>query len=78
MLQIVYGAEVERLFRCASEAQDTTKGMNINDAKDDPQQLVDCASSAATKANQVAAYLNTKGMYFVFHNSTSNQRLLYL
>lgn len=52
LLQIVYGAEVERLFRAAELAVEAMKKLNAADAAQNPQAFADDASNAATQAKQ--------------------------
>lgn len=52
LLQIVYGAEVERLFRAAEQVAEAMNKLNSKDASKNAQKFADDASNAATQAKQ--------------------------
>src|SRR3990167_6499357 len=60
LLQIVYGAERERVFRAAQKALDALNGINTNQVNNNPKLFADKIGDAATKAKQLAEYLRGK------------------
>eukprot|EP00011_Vannellida_sp_DIVA3-517-6-12_P012509 CAMPEP_0114623878 /NCGR_PEP_ID=MMETSP0168-20121206/10479_1 /TAXON_ID=95228 ORGANISM="Vannella sp., Strain DIVA3 517/6/12" /NCGR_SAMPLE_ID=MMETSP0168 /ASSEMBLY_ACC=CAM_ASM_000044 /LENGTH=1229 /DNA_ID=CAMNT_0001835137 /DNA_START=23 /DNA_END=3709 /DNA_ORIENTATION=+ len=60
LLQIVYGAERERVFRAAQRALEALRGINPDAAASDPKNFAAQVSEAATKAAQLAAYVKGK------------------
>ena len=59
LLQIVYGAEKERVFRAAQKALDALNQLNPLDARNG-KDFAQKASEAATQANQLAAYVRDR------------------
>eukprot|EP01089_Gocevia_fonbrunei_P018916 TRINITY_DN6522_c0_g1_i1.p1 TRINITY_DN6522_c0_g1~~TRINITY_DN6522_c0_g1_i1.p1 ORF type:complete len:664 (-),score=230.95 TRINITY_DN6522_c0_g1_i1:734-2608(-) len=60
LLQIVYGAELKRLFAAADLADDALNKLDANAAGSAPDDFAAKASDAASKANQFAEYLDSK------------------
>eukprot|EP01094_Clydonella_sp_ATCC50884_P019220 TRINITY_DN3707_c0_g1_i1.p1 TRINITY_DN3707_c0_g1~~TRINITY_DN3707_c0_g1_i1.p1 ORF type:complete len:1573 (-),score=763.32 TRINITY_DN3707_c0_g1_i1:256-4872(-) len=60
LLQIVYGAEKEKIFRAAEEALDALAKVNPDEAATVPKDFVAAVNAAATKAAQLGAMLQGK------------------
>jgi DNA repair exonuclease SbcCD ATPase subunit len=60
LLQIVYGAELKRLFAEAQQVGEGLQDMNLKQAADDPQAFADKASEVGTKAVTFANHLKQR------------------
>lgn len=60
LLQIVYGAELKRIFAAAQATRDRLNALDTKKAHTDPQAFADAAGDVATRANQLAEYLKAK------------------
>ena len=60
LLQIVYGAELKRIFAAAQATRDKLNALDTKKSKTDPQAFADAAGDVATRANQLAEYLKHK------------------
>lgn len=60
LLQLVYGAELYRLFACSDLISDSLNRMDSKMATTDPQTFANVAGEAATRANQLAEYVKVK------------------
>ena len=60
LLQIVYGAEVQRIFRAAENAEDSINKLSVEAVQNSPADFARDVSGAATKANQVGDYVLKK------------------
>jgi hypothetical protein len=60
LLQIVYGADLYRLFACSDQTNDTLNRLDTKLAIADPQAFADLAGEAATRANQLGEYVKSK------------------
>jgi hypothetical protein len=60
LLQIVYGAELKRLFTVADDLLSSLGGLDASVAETDPQAFADKASELASKAAQLAAYVSAR------------------
>lgn len=60
LLQIVYGAELKRLFATADQLLDGFDALDPNRAKTDPHGFAKDASDLASKANQLAKYVEDR------------------
>ena len=66
LLQIVYGAELQRLFAAADLAKNALNQVDTAQVHSDPQNFANAVGEAATRANQLAEYLRSKGINY-FH-----------
>src|SRR5690606_12728479 len=60
LLQIVYGAELQRIFTAAEMTIQSVEKLDGERAKDSPDQLAEDASNAASMATQLAEYVKSK------------------
>lgn len=60
LLQIVYGAELKRLFTVADDLLSNLGALDAAQAETDPQAFADRASELASKAAQLAAYVSAR------------------
>jgi hypothetical protein len=60
LLQIVYGAEVLRIFRAAENAEGSLNKLSVDTVQNNPADFARDVSGAATKANQVGDYVLKK------------------
>jgi hypothetical protein len=60
LLQIVYGADLYRLFACSDQTNETLNRLDIKLAVSDPQTFANLAGEAATRANQLSEYVRAK------------------
>eukprot|EP01087_Luapelamoeba_hula_P016449 TRINITY_DN505_c0_g1_i1.p1 TRINITY_DN505_c0_g1~~TRINITY_DN505_c0_g1_i1.p1 ORF type:complete len:2168 (-),score=569.75 TRINITY_DN505_c0_g1_i1:84-6587(-) len=60
LLQIVYGAEIQRLFAAAEMARKALNQLDTQEAARKPQEFANAAGEAATRANQLAEYVRAK------------------
>jgi len=60
LLQIVYAAELKRLFATADSLLGDMDKLNTEDAKNNPQAFADTASDLASRAAQLAEYLRQR------------------
>lgn len=60
LLQLVYGAEIYRLFACSDMTLDSLNRMDTKVATEDPQTFANVAGEAATRASQLAEYVKAR------------------
>jgi hypothetical protein len=61
LLQIVYGAELKRIFAAAQQTKDAFAKADSKIIANDAQCFADSIGDACTKANQLAEYLRARG-----------------
>ena len=60
LLQIVYGADLKRLFAVANQVHKNLGDMDLAKSVDNPDEFADWATALATKANQMATYMEAR------------------
>lgn len=60
LLQIVYGADLKRLFAVANQVHKNLGEMDLAKAVDNPDEFAEWATALATKANQMATYMEAR------------------
>lgn len=60
LLQIVYGADLKRLFAVANQVHKNLGEMDLANAVDNPDDFAEWATALATKANQMATYMEAR------------------
>lgn len=60
LLQVVYGADLKRLFAVANQVHKGLGEMDLAKAMTDPDNFAEWATALATKANQMATYLEAR------------------
>lgn len=62
LLQLVYGADLYRLFACSDMTSDALRKVEPKQAQSDPQAFADMVSQAGMQVDQLAVYVRAKAM----------------